>query len=569
MNTPLRGSSDRLRWETLPEWETLLFGPEGLRLEEWKGQGRAEVVKHGPHQTVYLVRLPQAAVYVKHRRPNRPADVARHLVRASVARREWHKAAELARRGVPTVRPLAWQEGTRFGLVWDSFLVTEAIDPACSLEEYVSRLPQMPAGDQRAARRRVIRGLARFTAAIHRAGVVHRDFHAGNILLGPDPCSAGGSTGASWPMHLIDVPGVRFTKGGPLGWAASRQGLVMLNAGWWERTSRSERLRFWITYLGERPDLVIPDRRAAIEGLELDTWRYARKIACRRDRRAMWINRDFAALAGPASRLHAVADLDEAELARMLNDPEDLLWENLARPVKLGHTTLAVRGELDCGGRRVAVLYKRYRPRNWWKAFLARFRHSRAVRSWRGGHSLLLRGIATARPVAVCEVRGGKLPRCGYLATEWIEGAENLHLYGWRLAALPSAERFRKAACLAERLGALVGRMHAWGVAHGDLKGSNLLVADAELGPVAYLIDADDVTVCRRLGRRQHRDLARLATSIQAHPWISGTLVARFIRAYRRQFPAGRLDWRQLWRTAARRSLRQSRRKRQRGEPVL
>ena len=259
-----------------------------------------------------------------------------------------------------------------------------------------------------------------------------------------------------------------------------------------------------------------------------------------------------------------------AALRRLAEDPDKLLWRYLDSPVKLGHTSLVVKAELPMDDGPLSVCYKRYRPRDWWKAFCGQFRRSRALRGWRLGHALLARGIATARPLAVCQSRRGHFRRSSYLATEWIEGAENLHLWGWRLASCRLSERLRRAAPCAESLGRLVGRMHAWQINHRDLKGSNLLVAEGDRGLRTYLVDTDGARLRRRFSAaRQVRDLARLAASIEAHPWVTRTLRCRFLRTYVRQLPQDQVDWKTLWREVAAASRRMVRRKRRRREPVL
>jgi hypothetical protein len=85
-----------------------------------------------------------------------------------------------------------------------------------------------------------------------------------------------------------------------------------------------------------------------------------------------------------------------------------------------------------------------------------------------------------------------------------------------------------------------------------------------------YLIDAEDVRITRRLSWWQRaRDLARLATSLRAHPWVTRTILCRFLRAYAGQFLPGSVCWKRLWRQVARRSGRIAGRKRRRGEEVL
>ena len=281
-------------------------------------------------------------------------------------------------------------------------------------------------------------------------------------------------------------------------------------------------------------------------------------------------HRDYRALHTSSGEAYGVHDLPPTQLNRLLQDPEELLWRNLDRPVKIDYGSLMVEAELPLAQGPVHVAYKRYRPRNWWKSFCWLFRRSRARRGWHLARLLVARQIATARPLLMCEPRRSWFSRTSYLATEWIKSAENLHLYGWRLADRPIRERLRCAAQCAESLGRLIGRMHARQIAHRDLKGANLLVGQQGDRTATYLIDTDGVRICRRLtaGRRA-ANLARLAAGIEAHPWLTRTVCCRFLRAYVGQFSPGTVAWKPLWRDVARRSRRIVRRKRRRGEQVL
>ena len=160
--------------------------------------------------------------------------------------------------------------------------------------------------------------------------------------------------------------------------------------------------------------------------------------------------------------------------------------------------------------------------------------------------------------------------RRSYLLVEWIEGSENLHLYLWRLAREPHRERFRRARQCAEQLGTMLGRMHAQNVLHSDLKASNLLVAEESGELRTYLVDLDDVSLNGSVTLRQRAaDLARLAVSIQAHPWISRTIACRFLRAYQRQIGSTAGGWKPLWFATASRSERIARKKRRRKQAIL
>ena len=170
-------------WQVLPGWRELLLGPQ--RLAPWPNGSAADepqVVKHGLRRTVYRVDLPERSVFLKHYRCPDLADAGRHLLRGSASRREYRKAIELARRQVPTIRPVAVGEQHRSGLVADNFLITEAIPNAQSLHVYASEtLPGLPP-DQQHRLRRKLRERWPDHAAAHEAGVFHDDFHGGNVL---------------------------------------------------------------------------------------------------------------------------------------------------------------------------------------------------------------------------------------------------------------------------------------------------------------------------------------------------------------------------------------------------
>ncbi len=281
-------------------------------------------------------------------------------------------------------------------------------------------------------------------------------------------------------------------------------------------------------------------------------------------------DRDYRSVRPPAGMARGVAELPEAELVRLLEHPDALLWRHLDRPVKISHECLLVEAELPLGSAAVRVAYKQFRPRSWWKSLCGRFRPSRARRGWDLGRALLARGIATPRPLAACEPRDRWIFRSSYLATEWIAGGENLHLFGWRLAKLPVGQRLRLASRCAVRLGHLLGRMHAAGVVHRDLKAANLVAAQERDDLAVYLVDLDGVRIGRRPGaRRRAADLARLAAGLYAHPWLTPSVACRFLRAYAAEFPQGSVAWKPFWLQIARRARVHLRRQQRRGREVL
>lgn len=280
--------------------------------------------------------------------------------------------------------------------------------------------------------------------------------------------------------------------------------------------------------------------------------------------------------------MHSAGELPVELLDRLSQNPFSVLLESLDRPVKIGHGGVIVQARISAGSDEIRVAVKQYRPQNWWKSLCGLFRPTRAFRGWRMGRLLRAKGVATPQPLLACREIGWSEGGRSYLATRWIEAAENLHAYGWRLLARPASKRFRSAVRCAESLGSLIGRMHAAGVAHRDLKAANLLVVEygedmdglenpSYTGGIStWLVDLDGATIPLRLSdARRAANLARLAASLEAHPWVSSTICCRFLRAYIAAFPPGRADWKWLWRRVEARRRRIVRRKHRRGQTVL
>ena len=273
---------------------------------------------------------------------------------------------------------------------------------------------------------------------------------------------------------------------------------------------------------------------------------------------------------------------------------EELLWASIHRPVKIDHTALIVRAEIETdSGEMLPVLLKRYRPRNFWKAIVDYLRPDRARRAARHSRALLACGVPTACPLWTAgprKISGHRLARETYLAQQWLPGTENLHLWIQHLLQLETSltERLHRVRACAEQAGRMLGRMHAAGISHRDLKGTNLLIHDPKSEsnhktkaslPDLWLIDMDGVRTGRffswsqkkprtlRPGRRA-ADLSRLAVSVEAYPWITSSIRAVFLRAYASQFKPDEIDLKRLWQDVARVARRRLRKKRRRGGAI-
>jgi len=278
----------------------------------------------------------------------------------------------------------------------------------------------------------------------------------------------------------------------------------------------------------------------------------------------------FAIIDSSASLLWSDASLPESLQRDIAMDPGKLIREAANRPVKIGRDSIVGEAILIVGDRSMPVAVKQYRPRTLWRTLAAIFRSAKAMQNWRKAEFLLSHDIATPRPLLACRPRGWTIQSTSFLATQWICGAENLHLFGWRIAAQPLAARLRISARCADALGQLLGRMHSIGAAHRDLKAANVLVVEERHDVFVYLVDLDGLRPGEEVRlKRRARDLARLAAGLVAHPWVTRSICRRFLRAYLRQVPDGTIPWKALWRATADATATYVRRKQRRGERVL
>ncbi len=545
-----------MQGEVVAEWREAILGGDGLPVQRWLREGRATAVKRGAGRTVYRVDLPHRSFFVKHLRDAGLLRSVKALFRTDACRREFDKARELARRHVPAVIPIALGLQKRGWWGKESFLVTEAVPAACSLDEYVDDLlPRLPHPQRVFAWRRLLDAAAQLCAAAHEGGVFHDDLHGGNILVrrataALEPhyeTSTAADAVAAPQLFLVDLPGIRLT--GPLDEARSRESLAMICAGFANRMSDADRVRFWRTYLAARPSLAVDDAWRSACAVREAAVRHGRRIVRQRDKRAWADNRDFYRLHGTSGTAHAVRELPRTMVEQLLRTPERLWQDNIDRPVKLSHGSLVVEAELTLADRTIPVAVKRLRPKSLGKALGLLFRRGRAPEAWYRGHALLARGIPTARPLVVYQPAGAKLFREGFLLTEWLTGAQDMHLYGWDLATRAPRERTRRARAAAAVLGRLVGRLHDQGFQHRDLKGNNLLLRDRGEDVEAFLIDLDGLRQRRRVPFAAcTKGLTRLAVSAEMHPWLSRTDRLRFLQAYLRQMAENRRTWKTWWR---------------------
>jgi tRNA A-37 threonylcarbamoyl transferase component Bud32 len=231
---------------------------------------------------------------------------------------------------------------------------------------------------------------------------------------------------------------------------------------------------------------------------------------------------------------YAVAEFPRDLLIRLAECPDLPLRTGPAETIKAGNTSLVVRASLPMHAGMTSVAYKLIRRKTVLKKLTQAITRNRTLRTFLMGHRFLQHGIATARPLAVIVPSRFDVASPSWLATEWVEG-ETVASFAERVAQLTPSARKTAADTAAIALGTLLGKMHAAGITHRDLKSHNLMLRRGIDGEIrAAVIDLDGAAFAgRAVSLRRWKDVARLTADAESWP-VSHATRMRFLNAYLR-----------------------------------
>ncbi|MBI2804006.1 MAG: hypothetical protein HYX68_03375 [Planctomycetes bacterium] len=575
------------RWSLAGDLRAKLLDEGGLRLPEWLRSGQASIVKQGPHRIVYRVELPGLNFYVKHNFVHDQAAWLRQLVRPSKARIEFERVLAATERGIPTVAPLALAEQEAGVGSGESILITQSLDHCIPLHYFLAAvLPTFT--EPRAARLRqhLASELGKLVAKVHDAGILHHDLHAANLLvrLAEDD---------RIELFVIDLLAVKV--GPPLDWQTSRENLVMINCWFALRVQRADRLRFWKAYFEAR-NLGAWRRDAyghkpyaeELNEIEELSWRRNVRFWQRRDKRCLANNRYYRKVQGRITVGHAVTEIAPPDIARLAADPDAPFRDPGARMLKESPSSTVIEMDFPVNGQIRRVIYKRFRVTSIKDPLASLFRLTPALRSWIHGQGFRERGLPTARPFVILHRRRFGMMHEGYLLTERIAHADDLHDAFAGLEFLPARQRIPLVRRLIERVARTIRALHQRRLSHRDLKAANILVRrwDAPADePSAYsqdiqnllympesavwLIDLVGVESFRDLSLpRRVQNLSRLNASFIQNSAVTRTDRLRFLFTYLNCGAFGRCDWKSWWKKIDQATQRKIERNLRRGKPL-
>jgi tRNA A-37 threonylcarbamoyl transferase component Bud32 len=558
-------------WWTRGPWRARLLGPSGLRLDEWREEGRLTTVKSGPHRVVYRVDLPEGAVYVKHNLVPDLRAMFRQWFRRGKGRNEGKRSQELASVGVPTISPVALGEQRKRNFLFENYLVTPEIQGTIPLDQFLEdHLDTWPEPDRSRIRHRLARALGVLTARLHDANLLHIDFHPGNILVRIDEAAVP-------ELFMIDLDALRSNR--RLNWSRAGQNLALLDHYFWLRSSRSDRHRFLEAYLENRTGRG-PEKRGFARRIEDSTRAWAERLWRRWGRRCRSTNKYFQVFKGKDCWCVASRDLDPAQVESLLDDPNGPFSLPETRLIKNSRTSTVAETTMVVGGVPQRVIFKRFNRKKRLDPLLTLFRPSRAWRSWQAGQHLTSRGIPTPRNLLFLARRRNAwynpfswfLPRETYLVTEKQDSTITLAEYVRRIVpTLDPAEARARVRSLNIGLARLIRSLHERSLSHRDLKASNILVHLDRLESDEFLslIDLVGVRLQNPVPRRRRiKNLARLSVSLSKIQGRTSAETLRFLRSYLPWGLSPLSDWKDVWRSTEKAILAKQKRNRRRGRPL-
>ncbi len=184
-------------------------------------------------------------VYFKQHLYRSVLDFIKHLVRSSRARRAFQAALMLERNGFKAPVIVAMGECKFSFLERENFLLTLEVEEAKPIHKFIPESLEYFTKEQLNDLRELIRKFGRTVGRMHAAGIFHGDLRLGNVLVRRDK--------NGW--HIFFIDNERTRKFGRLPARLRLKNLVQANMLISDCITRTDRMRFYKSYLQENIDI--------------------------------------------------------------------------------------------------------------------------------------------------------------------------------------------------------------------------------------------------------------------------------------------------------------------------
>lgn len=222
-----------LRANGLDSFEKVMSFPGGQVFRDFPGRRTVRLELKNPFgadQAVFLKRY--GADYLS--MLGRLLRVIRWPTAEDEAFREWKMIQEVGALGISTATPIACGQSTLNGAPMSSYLMTAEIPAAVEGPTYAAGLNWRD-------RREFLLRVAEMARHFHKAGLVHKDYYLGHVLVSPTSAAPG--------LFLVDLQRVTRPCCFRKRWFAKDLGALAyssLNAG----ATRSDLMRCYLAYAG-------------------------------------------------------------------------------------------------------------------------------------------------------------------------------------------------------------------------------------------------------------------------------------------------------------------------------
>jgi len=422
---------------------------------------------------------------------------------------EWRAIRALQEVSVPTMSIAAYGETGKNPAQRYSFLVTDDLSPAISLESLCADWLKTP--PQLRFKRLLIGEVARLCRIMHTHGICHRDLYLCHFLL---RCTDDGSVDQTAAPHLsvIDLHRALIRPVLLSRWITKDlAGLYFsaLGAG----LTRTDLLRFMCAYTDTSVRQVLRQNGSLWAVIQQKADKILRRERYKKERQLrmrIYKTSDSVDLLR-SGRSFALVNkrLWHPELAALIESPDCLIKD--AQVLKDGDSTTVVA--LPLAGREWVI--KRYNLKGFWYGVSRLFRPSRAWHCWVSAFRLQQAGIDTPEPLLMLEKRWGPLRREAYYVCERVTGSDVK-----QLLETESRQSLQWTTMLALFEKMFVS-MRAHSIVHGDLKATNFLLSQRADGSAS--LQVMDLDACRlelkrdRFRKYFSRDLQRFYANWRHH----------------------------------------------------